>query len=108
MDIEQMNVMQALTAAEYSRRECVLNFAASKNTQLLVPRQKTDAIKGAEEWVVSCLYQNGYDTINNEFFKYTVDARLWTTMGKFCCVLLTCSCMQRRLSRSDLLHMWTS
>ncbi|KAK0719193.1 hypothetical protein B0H67DRAFT_485417, partial [Lasiosphaeris hirsuta] len=80
LDIEQMNVMKALTAAEYSRRQFVLNFAASRDTRLLIPGQKADAIKAAEEWAVVWLNKNGYETITNEFFKYTVDARLWTTL----------------------------
>ncbi|KAK1752639.1 hypothetical protein QBC47DRAFT_61495 [Echria macrotheca] len=79
-DVEQMNVMKALTAAEYSRRQFVLNFAASKDTQLLVPGQKADAIKEAEEWAVSYLNQNGFSTVTNDFFKYTVDARLWNKL----------------------------
>lgn len=80
-DIEQMNILKALTAAEYSRRQFVLNFAASKDTQLLVPGQKADAIKEAEEWAVSYLNENGYSTVNSDFFKYTVDERLWTALG---------------------------
>ncbi|KAK3364664.1 hypothetical protein B0T25DRAFT_576878 [Lasiosphaeria hispida] len=80
LDIEQMNIMKALTAAEYSRRQFVLNFAASRDTRLLIPGQKADAIKEAEEWAVVWLNKNGYETITNEFFKYTVDARLWATL----------------------------
>lgn len=73
-----MNVLKALTAAEHSRRQFILNFAASRDTQLLVPGKKADAVKSAEEWVALWLSQNGYQTVNNEFFKYTVDARLWS------------------------------
>lgn len=73
-----MNVLKALTAAEHSRRQFILNFAASRDTQLLVPGKKADAVKAAEEWVALWLSQNGYQTVNNEFFKYTVDARLWS------------------------------
>jgi len=78
-----MNVLKALTAAEYSRRQFILNFAASRDTQLLIPGQKSDAVKAAEEWVAGWLSQNGYQNVNNEFFKYTVDARLWSTHGTF-------------------------
>ncbi|KAK5656972.1 hypothetical protein OQA88_3495 [Cercophora sp. LCS_1] len=79
-DIEQMNIMRAVTAAEYSRRQFVLNFAASKDPHLLVPGQKADAIKEAEGWAVRHLSQNGYGAVANELFKYTVDARLWSTL----------------------------
>ncbi|KAK3335279.1 hypothetical protein B0T19DRAFT_3992 [Cercophora scortea] len=78
-DIEKLNVLKALTAAEYSRRQFVLNYAASRSTQLLIPGRKSGAIKEAEEWVVGWLSQNGFGTITNEFFKYMVDSRLWTT-----------------------------
>ena len=80
-DIEQMNVMKALTAAEYSRRQFVLNFAASKDTRLLIPGQKAEAIKEAEEWTVAYLNEHGFSAVANDLFKYTVDARLWTTLG---------------------------
>ncbi|KAK3382186.1 hypothetical protein B0T24DRAFT_3093 [Lasiosphaeria ovina] len=80
LDIEQVNVMKALTAAEYSRRQFVLNFAASKDTRLLIPGQKADAIKAAEESVVVWMSQNGFGTVTNDYFKYTVDMRLWTTL----------------------------
>lgn len=80
VEIEKMNVMKALTAAEYSRRQFVLNFAASKDIQLLVPGQKADVIKEAEEWAVRWLSENGYASASNDFFKYTVDARLWNTL----------------------------
>ncbi|KAK0735150.1 hypothetical protein B0T26DRAFT_630230, partial [Lasiosphaeria miniovina] len=80
LDIEQVNVMKALTAAEYSRRQFVLNFAASKDTRLLIPGQKADAIKAAEESVVVWMSHNGFGTVTNEYFKYTVDMRLWTTL----------------------------
>ncbi|KAK3985062.1 hypothetical protein QBC44DRAFT_164457 [Cladorrhinum sp. PSN332] len=79
MDLEQMNVIKALTAAEHSRRQFVLNFAASKQTRLLIPGQKADAVKAAEEWVAAWLGQNGLSPVSSEFFKYTVDAQLWST-----------------------------
>jgi len=88
LDLERMNVIKALTAAEYSRRQFILNFAASRDTRLLVPGQKSDAVKAAEEWVVTWLGQNGYQEVNSEFFRYKVDDRLWTTYGTyFCCWL---------------------
>ncbi|KAK0745735.1 hypothetical protein B0T18DRAFT_303640, partial [Schizothecium vesticola] len=77
IDLEQMNVLKALTAAEYSRRQFVLNFAASRDTQLLVPGRKADAIKEAEEWAVAELSKEGSGTVANDLFKHTVDARLW-------------------------------
>ena len=83
LDLERVNVMKALTAAEYSRRQFILNFAASRDTQLLVPGQKSDAVKSAEEWVVAWLAKNGHHAVKADFFKYTVDARLWNTHGKF-------------------------
>jgi len=83
VEIEKMNVMKALTAAEYSRRQFVLNFAASKDIQLLVPGQKADVIKEAEEWAVRWLSENGHASAPNDFFKYTVDARLWNTLGMY-------------------------
>ncbi|KAK3936432.1 hypothetical protein QBC46DRAFT_269690 [Diplogelasinospora grovesii] len=73
---EQMNIMKALTAAEYSRRQFILNFAASKNTDLLIPGQKADAIKKAEDWVA-----NNLGNVSNDIFKYTVDGRLWSTLA---------------------------
>lgn len=78
--IEQMDVLRALTAAEYSRRQFVLNYAASRDTKLLIPGQKADTIKQAEEWVVQWMSQNGYGTISNDHFKYTVDERLWNDL----------------------------
>ncbi|KAK0624859.1 hypothetical protein B0T17DRAFT_254859 [Bombardia bombarda] len=75
--IEQVNIMKALTAAEYSRRQFILNYAASRETRLLIPGQKADVIKEAEEWVVVWLNQNGFTTVSNEFFKFAVDERLW-------------------------------
>ncbi|KAK3299852.1 uncharacterized protein B0H64DRAFT_369176 [Chaetomium fimeti] len=78
LDLERMNVLKALTAAEHSRRQFILNFAASRDTQLLVPGKKADAVKAAEEWVAVWLSQNGYQAVNNDLFKYTVDARLWS------------------------------
>lgn len=83
VDIEQMDIMKALTAAEYSRRQFVLNYAASRDTKLLVPGQKADTIKQAEEWVAQWMNQSGYSTIGNDCFKYTVDERLWTTLGNY-------------------------
>ncbi|KAM7207229.1 hypothetical protein V8F20_002495 [Naviculisporaceae sp. PSN 640] len=77
IDIEQMDILRALTAAEYSRRQFVLNYAASRDTKLLIPGQKADTIKQAEEWVVQWMNQNGYGTIANDHFKYAVDERLW-------------------------------
>jgi hypothetical protein len=78
LELERMNVLKALTAAEHSRRQFILNFAASRDTQLLVPGKKADAVKAAEEWVGVWLSQNGYQTVNSDLFKYTVDARLWS------------------------------
>lgn len=82
-DIDQMEVRKAMTAAEYSRRQFVLNFAASKDIQLLIPGKKADAIKEAEEWTVVWLAQNELTTVSNDFFKYTVDSRLWSKLGTF-------------------------
>jgi hypothetical protein len=82
-DLERLNVIKALTAAEHSRRQFVLNFAASRDTKLLVPGQKSGAVKAAEEWAAAWLSQNGHGAANHEFFKYTVDARLWATHGRF-------------------------
>ncbi|KAK4129693.1 hypothetical protein N657DRAFT_91018 [Parathielavia appendiculata] len=79
LDLERMNVMKALTAAEHSRRQFILNFAASIDTQLLVPGQKSNAVKAAEEWVALQLAQDGYQAVNSDFFKYSVDVRLWST-----------------------------
>ncbi|CCC06329.1 hypothetical protein SMACR_00544 [Sordaria macrospora] len=79
-DIDQMEVRKAMTAAEYSRRQFVLNFAASKDIQLLIPGKKADAIKEAEEWTVVWLAQNQLTTVSNDFFKYTVDSRLWSKL----------------------------
>lgn len=81
LDLERINVMKALTAAEHSRRQFILNFAASKDTRLLIPGQKSSAVKAAEEWVAVWLNKTGLDNVNSEFFKYTVDARLWITHG---------------------------
>ncbi|KAK4040956.1 hypothetical protein C8A01DRAFT_35012 [Parachaetomium inaequale] len=78
LDLERINVLKALTAAEHSRRQFILNFAASRDTQLLIPGKKSDAVKAAEEWVAIWLSQNGYLAVKNDFFKYTVDARLWS------------------------------
>ncbi|KAK4107360.1 hypothetical protein N656DRAFT_698185, partial [Canariomyces notabilis] len=79
VDLERIDVLKALTAAEYSRRQFILNFAASRDTQLLVPGQKSAAVKAAEEWVATCFAQNDMATANNDYFKYMVDARLWAT-----------------------------
>ncbi|KAK4182725.1 hypothetical protein QBC35DRAFT_144011 [Podospora australis] len=78
MDLEQLNVMKALTAAEHSRRQFVLNFAASKETNLLIPGQKAIAVKMAEESVASWLNHNGLNPVSSDFFKFSVDAQLWT------------------------------
>lgn len=75
--IEQMDILRAITAAEYSRRQFVLNFAASRDTKLLVPGKKADVIKQAEEWVAQWMNANGYGIITHDHFKYTVDERLW-------------------------------
>lgn len=80
-DIEQMDIIKALTAAEYSRRQFVLNFAASKDTRLLIPGQKAEVTKEAEEWAVAYLNQNGFSVVANDLFRYTVDARLWSILG---------------------------
>lgn len=77
MDLEQLNIMKALTAAEHSRRQFILNFAASKETNLLVPGQKAVAVKLAEESVTAWLNHNGLHPASSEFFKFTVDAQLW-------------------------------
>ncbi|KAK4096872.1 hypothetical protein N658DRAFT_332024 [Parathielavia hyrcaniae] len=79
VDLERMNVMKALTAAEHSRRQFILNFAASRDTQLLIPGQKSSAVKAAEEWVALRLAQEGYQAVKTDYFKYSVDARLWST-----------------------------
>jgi hypothetical protein len=91
-----MNVLKALTAAEHSRRQFILNFAASRDTQLLVPGKKADAVKAAEEWVAVWLSQNGYQAVNNDLFKYTVDARLWSAHGTFP-IAIACE-LHRRLT----------
>ncbi|KAK4210641.1 hypothetical protein QBC37DRAFT_258898, partial [Rhypophila decipiens] len=75
--IEQMDILKALTAAEYSRRQFILNYASIIDTKLLVPGKKADIIKGAEEFVVKWMNQNGYGTISNDHFKFAVDERLW-------------------------------
>ncbi|KAL2150999.1 hypothetical protein VTH82DRAFT_6097 [Thermothelomyces myriococcoides] len=79
LELERMNVSKALTAAEHSRRQFILNFAATRNTQLLIPGRKSDAVKVAEEWAAVRLRQNGHPVVKDEFFRYTVDARLWET-----------------------------
>ncbi|KAL2159351.1 hypothetical protein VTH06DRAFT_2354 [Thermothelomyces fergusii] len=76
-ELQSMDVSKALTAAEHSRRQFILNFAASRDTQLLIPGKKSDAVKAAEEWVAVWLRQNGYRDVKHDFFRYTVDARLW-------------------------------
>ncbi|KAL1839232.1 hypothetical protein VTJ49DRAFT_1710 [Mycothermus thermophilus] len=78
-DVERLNVNKALTTAEYSRRQFILNFAASRNTQLLIPGRKSEAIKAAEQWTARHLHQNGHHVQNNDLFKYTVDEHLWAT-----------------------------
>lgn len=82
LELERMNVSKALTAAEHSRRQFILNFAATRNTQLLIPGRKSDAVKVAEEWAAVRLRQNGHPVVKDEFFRYTVDARLWETHGR--------------------------
>ncbi|KAK4171727.1 hypothetical protein QBC36DRAFT_224243 [Triangularia setosa] len=79
-DLEQVNIMKALTAAEHSRRQFVLlNYAASKDTSLLTPGKKSEVVKLAEQWVVGWLHQNNLNPISSEYFKYTVDTHLWAT-----------------------------
>ncbi|KAM7215140.1 hypothetical protein V8F06_009458 [Rhypophila decipiens] len=75
--IEQMDILKALTAAEYSRRQFILNYASIIDTKLLVPGKKADIIKAAEEFVVKWMNQNGYGAISNNHFKFAVDERLW-------------------------------
>lgn len=82
LDLERMNVMKALTAAEHSRRQFILNFAASRHTQLLLPGQKSDVVRAAEKWAADWLGQKGFDQVGTELFRYTVDARLWATHGE--------------------------
>jgi hypothetical protein len=82
LDLERINVIKALTAAEYSRRQFILNFAATRNTNLLIPGQKSDAVKAAEEWVAAWLTQTDYDSEDQDFFRYSVDARLWSAHGR--------------------------
>lgn len=81
IELERMEILKALTAAEHSRRQFILNFAATRDTRLLVPGQKSDAVKAAEEWVANCFTQNGIGSVDSEYFKYTVDARLWSLHG---------------------------
>ncbi|GAB1309941.1 hypothetical protein MFIFM68171_00151 [Madurella fahalii] len=78
VDLERMEIMKALTAAEHSRRQFILNFAASRDTRLLIPGQKSNAVKAAEEWVADWFARNAMESANSEYFKYMVDARLWT------------------------------
>lgn len=73
--------MKALTAAEHSRRQFILNYAASKDTSLLMPGKKSDVVKLSEQWVVGWLHQNNLNPVSSEFFKYTVDTHLWSTYG---------------------------
>ncbi|KAK3309448.1 uncharacterized protein B0T15DRAFT_3560 [Chaetomium strumarium] len=79
LELERINVIKALTAAEYSRRQFILNFAATRDTKLLIPGRKSDAVKAAEEWVAAWLSQTDYVGDDQELFKYSVDARLWAT-----------------------------
>ncbi|KAL2270783.1 hypothetical protein VTJ83DRAFT_154 [Remersonia thermophila] len=79
LDVESVNVIKALTTAEYSRRQFILNFAASRNTQLLIPGRKSEAVKAAEQWAARHLHLNGHRALNNDFFKYLVDEYLWAT-----------------------------
>ncbi|KAK0669119.1 hypothetical protein QBC41DRAFT_365040 [Cercophora samala] len=78
-DLEQLNIMKALTAAEHSRRQFILNYASSKDTSLLIPGKKSEVVKLAEQWVVGWLHQNNLNPVSSEFFKYTVDTHLWAT-----------------------------
>ncbi|KAK4174483.1 hypothetical protein QBC36DRAFT_312902 [Triangularia setosa] len=78
-DLERLNIMKALTAAEHSRRQFVLNYAASKDTSLLIPGKKSEVVKLAEQWVVGWLHQNNLNPVSSEFFKYSVDTHLWAT-----------------------------
>ncbi|KAK4203941.1 hypothetical protein QBC40DRAFT_7835 [Triangularia verruculosa] len=78
-DLEQLNIMKALTAAEHSRRQFVLNYSASKDTSLLIPGRKSEVVKLAEQWVFGWLHQNNLNPVSGEFFKYTVDTQLWAT-----------------------------
>ncbi|KAJ4287903.1 hypothetical protein N0V88_007523 [Collariella sp. IMI 366227] len=77
--LARINVIQALTAAEYSRRQFILNFAASRHFELLLPGRKADAVKAAEEWVSASFAKEGYHHVDAEFYKYTVDSQLWST-----------------------------
>ncbi|KAK4151626.1 hypothetical protein C8A00DRAFT_16990 [Chaetomidium leptoderma] len=76
-DLQRFSVIKALAAAEYSRRQFILNFSASRDTQLLVPGKKSDAVKAAEKGVALWFGQNGHHTVDAEFFRYKVDKRLW-------------------------------
>jgi hypothetical protein len=80
-ELEQVEIIKALTAAEYSRRQFVLNLAATRDTKLLVPGQKARAVKAAEEWVAAWLSRSGHSVASSQLFKLTVDARLWSTHG---------------------------
>jgi hypothetical protein len=79
--LERVNVINALTAAEHSRRQFILNFAASRDTQLAIPGKKAAAVKAAEEWAAWQLNQNGHHAPGHDLFKYTVDVRLWSIHG---------------------------
>ncbi|KXX73545.1 hypothetical protein MMYC01_210036 [Madurella mycetomatis] len=79
VDLERMEIIKALTAAEHSRRQFILNFAASRDTRLLIPGQKSNAVKAAEEWVADRFSRNTAASASSEYFKYMVDTRLWTT-----------------------------
>ncbi|KAL2125570.1 hypothetical protein VTJ04DRAFT_1935 [Mycothermus thermophilus] len=78
-ELERMNVAKALATAEYSRRQFILNFAASRNTELLIPGRKSEAIKAAEQWAARHLHQLGYQAPTNDLLKFTADERLWAT-----------------------------
>ncbi|KAL2126623.1 hypothetical protein VTI74DRAFT_522 [Chaetomium olivicolor] len=77
-ELERMNVIKALTAAEYSRRQFILSFASSRDLELLIPGKKADAVKAAEQWTAAMLSENGRDAVDAQVFKYAVDARLWS------------------------------
>jgi len=80
-DLGFVNYINALTAAEHSRRQFVLNYAATRDKQLIIPGKKSDAVKAAEEWAAWSLSQSGNHAPDHGLYKYTVDARLWTIHG---------------------------
>jgi len=89
--LQRMDAMKAMTAAEYSRRQFILNYAASTDTTLLIPGRKADVTKAAEDWVGAWLLSQhnaasgpaatGAEMrVTDAYFKYTVDARLWSAL----------------------------